>query len=173
MPMPPIRSGFFDSFPTQVYGEPITLAITAISVGLPILVAAIKRGQVNRQQAIALAEKLGIPDAAEVPGFVARVMKMSPDKIAKVRARLAGKSSKKSKSKLAVLDNVSKLKSAMRSGKEPMADYSARVDNGMPDPDLQAAGVDTAPAILPWAIGGAAAVAAVVLAVLAMRKRKS
>lgn len=61
----------------------IVAAGLAVTAGTIELVTKILHGQWNKKQIVAAAQQAGIPDAAEVPGFTARALKMSPAKLAK------------------------------------------------------------------------------------------
>ena len=57
--------------------------------GVTALVQGIAAGKANRAQAVAWARRLGLPDAEDVPRFVARLRKMDRGRRAKLRERYA------------------------------------------------------------------------------------
>jgi hypothetical protein len=67
----------------------VAAGVLAAAAGTVALVAAIKGGKKRRAEAIAEAQRLGIPNAADVPGYVTRAMKWNTAKLRKelVKAR--------------------------------------------------------------------------------------
>jgi hypothetical protein len=101
----------------------IAAAGLTVGAGVVALVGALRKGKVTRKQAIVLAEKYGIDDAKNMPGFIAKVMNKSDSKRLKLikayekklkrkdgglwgKVRTLGRSEKRMKQKLAVLATV-------------------------------------------------------------------
>lgn len=67
----------------------IVAAGIAAAAGTIALVTTLKRRAVSKDEAVAMAAKLGFSDAAAIPGFTLRAMEWSSDKRTRVAARLA------------------------------------------------------------------------------------
>ena len=61
-------------------GGPIGAAIGGVSAGVMGLVNAVREAKMNRQEAVALAEEMGIPFASEVPSFIVSAIEWTPEK---------------------------------------------------------------------------------------------
>ena len=107
----------------------ITAGITAAVAGTIALVIALRAGHKRRQEAVAQAEQLGIPDAAEVPGFVVQALNNGPawrgERAGKLvvalqkdaaKGRLDKKSSQKDASRLRILMTIDLLERADERG---------------------------------------------------------
>jgi hypothetical protein len=162
---------------------PVVAAGLAVTAGLIELVTAIFHGKRSRKQIVSAAKAAGIPEAEQVPGFTARALKMSPDKLRKTADQLKkklGKPDKKGKNaaKLQILGAVDIIKSAVGQGRAapPDAAATAKVDEIVaetpPDEAITEAGTDPGGSSLAmYAIAGIAA-AAVIAAVAAIALRK-
>jgi hypothetical protein len=109
-------------------------------VGAFAIVRAVRKGKAKKADIVKLATEQGIPDAAEVPAFTVRAVKLSPDKREKVAAKLQkqleklqGKKSRKGRdkraqkiqSRLNILAAAEQLASAESMGMEAPADLTA------------------------------------------------
>jgi len=169
---------------------------TTAKQGLNSMVAGVRSGAARKEQLIAIAQQLGVPDAAEFPGFTVRAVKKSTAWRArkarhfkKVVDRLERKGKrnnrwKKDKSKLAILAIAEQMQQAEQAGKLPASnvtladDYNENVEQAPVDTTTDLTYDKKAASLTPevdhtwYYVGGTAALAAAGFAVWWFKFRK-
>lgn len=150
----------------------------AAAAGTIALVQALRSAKVRRDEAVAMAEQLGIPDAAEVPGFVTRALEWDPAKRNKEMGQVAARLQKgryvfrkqdKDISRLRILAAIDLIeRAAARGAAPPPAPAATREATYGPPPMAMTVGEPLGISPWWWLTGGVAGV--VLLAILARRR---
>lgn len=147
-----------------LFGSPYGFIVAgglALGAAAIQLVRLISQGKMRQDQVVAYAKRMGVPDAAEVPAFTVRVMRMSPkerltvgDNLQKQLQHAHGQAADKIKSRLTVLGAAHVLDMAQKRGKAPASVPAPIIAAQMgdtptvADPTLASVGADNPP----WAL---------------------
>jgi hypothetical protein len=164
----------------------LVVAAGGVATGATIdLVRAVFHGRRNRKQVVAMAAAAGFPQAAEVPAFTARALRMKPDKLTRTADKLVRKIGKghnrkgKNETRLQILHAVAQIKNAAAVGAEPVpspaaeAAAQAEMDPSalVSDPVLTDLGEDTTSNV-PLIAGGVALAGLLIVGALALRSHR-